>query len=192
MTKTIDIFFDYVCPYSYIACRREDFLKKDMDVEFNWRSWETFPERSLVSYLRDDLRYGWAVTMLAKEIEMDITMPRHVSNTNMALRGLEYAKTKGRGGEYNRAVFDVHWDEKKDISDIEVLKEVCSRIGLDPDEFEREMENPEYGKILEENEREVERLNVQLVPSYILGDRIVVGNIRLSNLKKDLKKYLRT
>lgn len=192
MPKTIDIFFDYVCPYSYIACRREDILKESLDVDFNWKPWEIFPERSLECYLRDDVRCAWAVTMLAKEIELDITMPRHVSNSNLALRGLEYARKKGKASEYHRAVFDVHWEEKKDISDIEVLKAVCSKIGLDPDEFEREMENPEYGKILENNDIEAERLNVQLVPSYILGDRIVVGNIRLSNLKKDLKKYLRT
>ena len=191
MTKTIDIYFDYVCPYCYIASKREAILKEDFDVEFNWRPWEIYPERLLECEMRGDLSCGFIVTSLAKEIDLRITMPRHISNSHVALLGAELAKKKGKFNDYHHAVFQAHWEEKKDVSDIGVLKEICSKIGIDPNGFEQEIANPEYDIILEENDREAERINVQLVPSYILGDKIVVGNVGLAKLKKEIKKFLR-
>ncbi|MFQ5883693.1 MAG: DsbA family protein [Thermoplasmata archaeon] len=191
MTETIHIYFDFVCPYSYIASKRAGILKRDFDVQFNWKPWEIYPERPYECETRGDLTCSMIVAMLAREIGLAITMPRHMSNSHVALLGAEFAKKKGKFNDYRHAVFQAHWEEKKDISDIEVLKAICSKIGMDPDEFEQEIANPEYDKILEENDREAERMNVQQVPSYILEDRIVVGNVRLADLKKEIKKFLR-
>ncbi|MFQ6060987.1 MAG: DsbA family protein, partial [Thermoplasmata archaeon] len=55
MTEQVDIFFDYVCPYCFVACRREEILKRDLEVEFNWKGWEIFPDRSHECVARDDL-----------------------------------------------------------------------------------------------------------------------------------------
>lgn len=190
MTETIDIYFDYVCPYCYIASKREAMLKESLDVNFNWRPWEIHPERPLECDTRGDLSCNMIITMLAKEIGMEVTWPRHISNSHMALLGAEVAKKKGKFDDYHHAVFHIHWEEKKDISDISVLKEVCAKIGMDPNEFEQEIAKPEYDEILEENDREAERIDVQLVPSYILGNRIVVGNMPLADLKREIESYL--
>ncbi len=191
MTKMIDIYFDYVCPYSYIASKREAVLKKDLDAEYNWRPWEIHPERPLQCETRTSLKCSFIVQRLAEEIGLDITMPVHLSNSQMALLGAEFAKKKGKFGAYHHGVFHTHWEEKKDISDIGVLREVCARIGMDPDEFEQEVSKPEYDEILKENDREADRIGVELVPSYILGDKIVVGNVPLANVKAAIEDYVR-
>lgn len=192
MTEQVDIFFDYVCPYCFVACRREEILKRDLEVEFNWKGWEIFPDRSHECVARDDLRCEETVARLGEEIGLTITMPPYLSNSRSALMGLEFARKKGKSREYHREVFDLHWVEKRDISDIGVLKEACSRIGLDPAEFELEIVKGKYERILEGNDNEAERIGIQLVPSYVLGRKIVVGNVPLASLKKELEEFLRS
>lgn len=75
MTEQVDIFFDYVCPYCFVACRREEILKRDLEVEFNWKGWEIFPDRSHECVARDDLRCEETVARLGEEIGLTITMP---------------------------------------------------------------------------------------------------------------------
>ncbi len=191
MTKTIDLFFDYVCPYCYIASKREFILKKELDINFNWKPWEIHPDRSIRAEERTALNPSFIITGLANEIGLNVTMPVHRSNSHMALLGMLYAKGIGKFDEYHQSVFQKHWEEKKDISDIGVLKEVCTEIGIDPDEMEKAIANPDFDRILKEMDMEVERRKVELVPSYMLDGRIVVGNIPIANLKKALEDYLK-
>jgi predicted DsbA family dithiol-disulfide isomerase len=192
MTKTVDVYFDYVCPYTYIASNREPLLKADLDVEFNWKPWELHPQRVTPPITRRSLTPSYIVAMLAKEINLDITMPVHRSNSRMALIGTEIARKMGKISQYRTEMFRVHWVEKKDISAINVLRGVCNNVGIDPDVFEREIANPAFDAILRENDKEAERIGVDKAPSYVLGRRIVVGNISLPNLKRALARYLKS
>jgi predicted DsbA family dithiol-disulfide isomerase len=192
MTKTVDVYFDYVCPYSYVASKREPLLKADFNVEFNWKSWEIHPERPIPPLERRSLTPSYIIGSLGKEINVDIKLPKHRSNSRMALLGAEVAKKMGKFEPYSNKIWQVHWEEKQDISDINVLKKVCSSIGVDPEVFERQVSSPEINSILKANDIEAEKIGVELVPSYILGRRIVVGNIFLPNLKSAIARYLQS
>lgn len=191
MTKSVDIFFDYVCPYCYIASKREAILKQEFDLNFNWKPWEIHPERPLKAGTRDYINTSFVVRSLADEIKLDVTMPRHISNSRNALLGMLYAKGKGRFDDYHHAVFRAHWEEKKDISDMSVLREISSKIGVDPDELERAIANPDFARILDQIDKEAAKRRVELVPSYMIDNKIVVGNVPLERLRRALEKFSR-
>ena len=191
MTKTVDIFFDYVCPYCYVASKREAILKKDLDVNFNWKPWEIHPERPTQADTRSYLDPPFIIKGFAAEIGMKVTMPVHKSNSRLALLGMLYAKGVGKFNEYHHAVFRNHWEEKKDISDMAVIKGICSEIGIDPDIMESAVSSPDFSRILKEMDKEAERRHVELVPSYMLDSKIVVGNIPLAHLKTELESFLK-
>jgi predicted DsbA family dithiol-disulfide isomerase len=192
MTRTVDVYFDYVCPYTYVASKREPLLKANYDIDFNWRSWEIHPERPNPPIIRRSLTPSYITASLGKEINLRFTLPQHRSNSRNALIGSEIAKKMGKFKQYHESIWRVHWEEKKDIADINVLKNVASNVGIDPEIFERELANPEFDAVLKENDREAERIGVESVPSYVLGKRIVVGNIFMRNLKRELERFLRT
>lgn len=191
MTKTVDIFFDYVCPYCYIASKRELALKKDLDINFNWKPWEIHPERPMQAETRSFLDPSFIIKGLADEIGLKVTMPVHRSNSRLALLGTLYAKGMGKFDGYHDAVFRKHWEEKKDISDMAVLKEICTEIGIDPSELEKAVASPDFSRILKEMDEEAEKRRVELVPSYMLDGKIVVGNIPVANLKRALEDFLK-
>jgi predicted DsbA family dithiol-disulfide isomerase len=191
MTRTVDIFFDYVCPYCYIASKREPILKKDLDINFNWKPWEIHPERSMSAETRSFLKPSFIIKGLGDEIGVNVTMPAHRSNARLALLGMLYAKGIGKFDEYHHTVFRKHWEEKKDISDMVVIREICSETGIDPDAMENAVSSPDFSRILKEMDKEAERRHVERVPSYMLDSKIVVGNIPIANLKSELENFLR-
>ncbi|MEE9116136.1 MAG: DsbA family protein [Thermoplasmata archaeon] len=192
MTRTVDIYFDYVCPYTYIASKREPLLKTELDVEFNWRGWEIHPERTTPPLIRRRLTPSYITASLGREIKLDFTLPKQRSNSRNALKGLEIARKMGKFKQYHDSIWRVHWEEKKDIADINVLEEVASNVGIDPTVFERQLGNPEFEAVLKENDREAERIGVEKAPSYVLGKRIVVGNIFMRDLKRELVRFLQS
>ncbi len=192
MAKTVDVFFDYVCPYCYIASKRELVLKKDLDINFNWKPWEIHPERPMSAEKRSFLDPSFIIRGLGDEIGVKVTMPVHRSNSRLALLGMLYAKGIGKFDEYHHAVFRKHWEEKKDISDTAVLKEICTEIGVDPDAMESAISSPDFQRILKEMDEEAERRHVELVPSYMLDSKIVVGNAPIANLKSELENFLKS
>ncbi len=192
MTKRVDVFFDYVCPYCYIASKREPILKGEFDVDFNWKPWEIHPERSMRAEERSYLEPSFIIRGLADEIDLKVTMPVHRSNSRKALLGMLYAKGIGRFDDYHQAVFRKHWEEKKDISDLSVLREICTETGIDMDGLMRAVKDPEYDRILKQIDKEAGRRRVELVPSYMLDSRIVVGNAPFANLKRELDSFLKS
>jgi predicted DsbA family dithiol-disulfide isomerase len=192
MTRTVDVYFDYVCPYTYVASKREPVLKADFDIEFNWRVWEIHPERPTPPIIRRSLTPSYITASLGREINLDFKLPKHRSNSRNALIGAEIARKMGKFKQYHESIWRVHWEEKKDIADINVLKDVASGVGIDPEIFERELANPEFNAVLEDNDKEAERIGVASVPSYVLGKRIVVGNIFMRELKRELERFLRS
>jgi predicted DsbA family dithiol-disulfide isomerase len=192
MTRNVDVYYDYVCPYTYVASKREPLLKADYDVEFNWKSWEIHPERPHPPLMRRSVTPSYITASLGREINVEFTLPEHRSNSRNALIGAEIAKKMGKFKQYHESIWRVHWDEKKDIADLDVLKGVASNAGIDPEIFERELSNPEFNAILKQNDKEADRIGVESVPSYVLGKRIVVGNIFMRDLKRELERFLRT
>ncbi|MEE9223893.1 MAG: DsbA family protein [Thermoplasmata archaeon] len=187
----MDVYYDYVCPYTYIASKREPLLKAELDVDFNWRPWEIHPERPTPPLIRRSLTPSYITASLGREINVNFALPKQRSNSRNALTGAEIARKMGKFKQYHESIWRVHWEKKKDIADVSILKGVASNVGLDPGIFERELANPEFDGILNENDREAERIGVDKAPSYVLGNRIVVGNIFMRELKRELERFLR-
>ena len=56
-----------------------------------------------------------------------------------------------------------------------VLKEACSRLGLDPDEAERILACGEFAKAVDEDWDYARKLGVTAVPTFLAAGRAVVG-----------------
>ena len=56
-------------------------------------------------------------------------------NSVKAMRGCILLAPEGKLVAFARAVFEIYWRDDKDISQDAVLREICQRIGVDPQQF---------------------------------------------------------
>ena len=141
----IEFFFDCSSPWTYLAFHNIQPLAKEFGEEISWRpilvggifntvnpsvySSREKPVPLKARYMKKDLD-DWA-----RSAGLAIKMPPTVFPVNSvkAMRGCIFW---GRDMvPFARAVFAAYWGDDKDISKDEVLTEVCTRVGVDPQKF---------------------------------------------------------
>ena len=111
----------------------------------------------------------------ADEVGLPVRERTRVYNSRRAAELGKWAEAQGRGDAFHDAIFRVYFAEGLNISDMAVLRETCSHLGLDPDEAERVLAEGEYKKAVDHDWHYSRRLGVTAVPTFLAAGRSVVG-----------------
>lgn len=194
---TVYVFFDYVCPYAYIGKKRADVLEREYDVELRWMPWEihpnAIPEGRKIDYDPPEANIEYLAS-LADEVDTELVGPDVSVNSNLALRGVLFAKDQGSETfeAYNEAAFEAIWSEGRNLGDEDVLADVAEEAGLDPERFFDEIDHHSYQWRLDLiDEVAQDDAGIQRVPTFVFGDQRIVGNDRFEpSLKRPLEAFL--
>jgi predicted DsbA family dithiol-disulfide isomerase len=111
----------------------------------------------------------------AEELGLPITERARVYNSRRATELGKWAEAQGRGDAFHDAIFRAYFAEGRNISDIGVLREVCSPLDLDPDEAERVLKDGEHRTSVDDDWDYSRRLGVTAVPTFLAAGKAVVG-----------------
>lgn len=183
----MDILFitDYVCPYCLVA---KEALRQALEITgqqaaIRYQPHELTPEpRERVDTWHDQRRRAGYKVLEEPCRKLDLPMklpPRVIPRpyTRLAFEGWFYACDKGKGEEYNDAVYRAYFLEELDIGEIPVLAGLAERVGLDPADFARALETGVYtAKEKEAVAYTREVLKPTGVPTiYIDGEKIMLS-----------------
>lgn len=176
---------DYVCPYCLVA---KEALKQALDetgihADITWQPYELTmePAERVDTYHDERRKAGYQIlTEPCKKLGLDMKLPPHVvprPYSRLAFEGWYYACEKGMGEEYNDLMYRAYFIEELDIGDLDVLKKLASRIGLDAEDYGNALENGIYSAM--ENEAVMYSRNVLKpngVPTIYINDEKVSLN----------------
>ncbi len=74
----------------------------------------------------------------------------------------------------HHALFKTYWDENRDVSDLEVLRDVGQRAGLDVAAMTEAVTAERYGPLLDARRQEAEDLMITGIPAHVVADRYLV------------------
>ncbi|UCD01826.1 MAG: DsbA family oxidoreductase, partial [Promethearchaeota archaeon] len=182
MVKII-VYSDYICPFCYIGFHRIKKLKKQFNLDVEWRPFELHPEIPKEGIVVEKLPFSNEylemiianVKQLAEEAGITFEFSGKLPNSRLALIISEFAKEKGKFSEFHELIFEKYWKEGKDIGDLSILLEFASSIGLDKNEILAYIKSEEPVNKLKNFTSELGRYGINGVPTFIIGDRIVVG-----------------
>ncbi len=92
-----------------------------------------------------------------------------------ALIGAKYAEVQGKGDAYHDAVFRAYWQEEHSIEDVEVLREIAAKIGLDGDELIAALENPIYEEAVLDDIAQAQQFGLSGVPALVFAGKYLVS-----------------
>jgi predicted DsbA family dithiol-disulfide isomerase len=181
MPVPIRVYSDFVCPFCFLAefPLKEASAGKDVAIEwmpFELRPYPTPTLRPEGDYLQNAWRNS--VYPIARRMGVDIQLPTVSPQpyTRLAFEGLEFAKDKGKGDEYNDRVMRAFFQESRDIGDPDVLTQLAAEAGLDAQEFRHAISTREYGPRVKGLLRHAyEEIGIQGVPLFVIGDRVLTG-----------------
>ena len=193
----IEFFFDISSPWTYLAFHNVQPLAADLKEEVRWKPFlvggvfntvnpsvyasREQPVPAKQNYLRKDLA-DWA-----RHTGLSIRFPPSVFPVNSvkALRGCLWLEPQNRLVDFARSAFEIYWDEDQDISKDEVLAQVCTRVGVDPDAFFAGIAQPAIKEQLRLNTEElIARGGFGSPTIFVGGDDMYFGNDRLELVRE--------
>jgi predicted DsbA family dithiol-disulfide isomerase len=174
---------DYICPFCYIGYHRIEQLKKEYNLDVEWKPFEIHPETPKGGALTEELPFpkGYLemafanVKRLADEDGLTLKFSDKLSNSRLALSISEFARKKGKFEEFHKLVLDAYWLEGKDIGDKSLLLNLAESVGLDKQEIEKYLETDEPFEAIRQSLKEVRGYGINGVPAFIIEDNLIYG-----------------
>jgi predicted DsbA family dithiol-disulfide isomerase len=207
-TITIDIVSDAVCPWCSVGQKRLDRAVadlRDIDVDIRWRPFQLDPTippegKDRKAYMRskfgdgDRLRQVHAAleqTGAAEGIDFDFDAITVSPNTLDAHRLIRWAATAGKGaqGRVARRLFQLYFEEGRNIGDHAVLAEAARECGMDAAVVEALLASDADKAEVRTEIETASRMGVTGVPCFLIEGRYaVMGAQDASTLADAIRK----
>lgn len=86
----------------------------------------------------------------------------------------KYAEAQGKGAEYHKAVENAYWQQGQSIEDPQVLKAALSEAGLDAEQYETALADPQYEAEVEADIQQAYAYGLSGVPAVVFNNRFLV------------------
>ena len=187
---------DYICPFCYIGYHRIEQLKKEFNLEVEWRPFEIHPETPRDGALTDELPFppGYLemafanVKRLADEDGLTLKFSGKLPNSRLALYISEFARKEGKFEAFHKLILEAYWLEGKDIGDKTLLLNIAESVGLNKTEIEKFLDTDEPFKTVQKYLTELRTYGINAVPSFIIEGHLIMGAQPYSVFKEVISK----
>jgi 2-hydroxychromene-2-carboxylate isomerase len=194
MIQTIEIFYSFQCPYSYLAIDRYSELEQKYDIKVLWQPYSAkasgknfqsapiSPERA--SYIRED------VVRLAKRMEMPLVMkpewPEKEPDPDKSIRGAVVASDMDIAIEYNIKMFQRWWGDGEDPNDPAFFIQLCDELDIDLNEFAALINTADTRERVRGIYKRGRKLQVFDTPMVLIGEERFYGLDRINQIEERL------
>ncbi len=192
----LEVFFDYTCPYCYLALRELNQILPDYpELSVKWCPCEINPPSEPRVYGWDK-EADWLVELMPRLEKAGLSIKRPFEPGNysyLAIQGLFCLEEQGADiKRYNDAVYNAVFGESKDIENMNVLSECAIAAGADADAFRRALNSEAYiERRLKLNKYGWEENALDSVPSFRLGDARLNAVYGVGVLRQQIEEFLR-
>lgn len=190
----VTVFYDYNCPFCYVASRRLSALSREFELSINWKGMEIHPE-----FPPEGVKTGKAFKSLllretideaAGEDGVALRPPGFAANSRLALEASELAKTLGRFEAFHYAVYEAYFGQGLNIGTVDVLISIGESAGINPGALTDSLEKRTMRGAVEANQSEAEEYMVLGVPTLIFGGFPVYGCQSVETMRAIIERAL--
>ncbi|GAB3684809.1 DsbA family protein [Salinarchaeum chitinilyticum] len=200
--EKITVYADYVCPFCYLGresleayrSQREEALaiewhpfdlraqKRGPDGEIDHSvddgKDEEYFEQARQNVERLQERYGADEMLGMDEVEDVDSLDAQVAS--------HYVQTEHPDAweAFDEAIYEAHWEEGRDIGDVEVLAELAESVGIDGDEVRTAVEDEDRRERVGEAFDDARQVGITGVPTFVYDDYAARGAVPPEQLER--------
>lgn len=196
MSKTIDFYFDFGSPTSYLAHTQLKKLAAKYSANLVYKPVllggihkatnntppGLVPAKGMYMMTQDMPRFA---RRYGVELEMNPFFP---INTLSIMRGCYAAADCGCFDAYIDAVFEAFWLKKLNLGELDVLAGVLSEAGLDADTILAKISDDSVKQALKDTTEEAVSRGAFGAPTMYIGDEMYFGQDRLDFVEEELAR----
>tara|TARA_B100000795_G_C22736942_1_gene413697 strand:+ start:461 stop:1042 length:582 start_codon:yes stop_codon:yes gene_type:complete len=184
MSKSIDFYFDFISPYSYLAHKKIKKLKKKK-ITFNYKpvlvgGLHALQGITAPAFIKPKLQHMISdCDLIAKKDNFNfIWNSKFPLNSLDLMRGYLYVNDDGKD-LYLNVMFEAYWEQNLDISDNEVLKTLIKKCKINIDNFYKGIEELKIKNELKNVTQKAHTKEIFGVPTFVINNKIFWGQDRL-------------
>ena len=187
MTKTVEFYFDFGSPYSYLAYKALPGIAAAHGAQIVWRPmllggvFKATGNHSPVEipakgkWMQQDMQ-RWA----ARYGAVFRNNPHFPINTLVLMRGAAGMQMRGQDfDKYVEAIFRAMWENPRNLGEPQELAAVLRQAGFDADAFLALANDPAVKEQLKKNTEEAVARGVFGAPTFFVGEEMFWGQDRL-------------
>jgi 2-hydroxychromene-2-carboxylate isomerase len=190
---TLEFFYDFVSPYSYLASTRVEGIARRARATVRFRPFllggvfkATGNHAPLETAAK--LQHMWVdLQRWATRLDVPLKAPNPFPFSSiLALRAALAAEKRGCIVPFTHAVYRAAWGEGGDVASPEMLAKALTGAGLDGAALVAAA--PDFKAALAEQTEEAVRRGAFGAPTYFVGEEMFVGNDRLDFVEEALRR----
>ena len=198
MTRTLEFYYDYGSPYSYLADTQVEAIAKRAGATLVRKPMllgGVFKATGNASPMTVELKSKWSafdMPMWARHYGVPFQRnPFFPVNTLALMRGAAAAQIDGLFERYHSAIYKAMWVDGRNLNDIAEVAEVLTAVGLDARKFGSRIQDQDVKDRLKATTDEAVARGVFGAPTSFVGDMMFFGNDRLPFVEMALKGELK-
>lgn len=195
MSKTVEIFFDFLSPPSYLAWTQMPGILQRTGARAIWRPMFTIGLHQLTENKSPVLvpnKGAWSRKDIARwAARYGVTLnpnPHGLINILPADRAAAAAEMQGQEEleKLMAVLYPAMFVEGRDLSDLQELADMIGAAGLDPAYYLSAIQTDEVKEALKNNTQEAADRGAFGAPTFFIGDEMHFGQDRLMFVEEDL------
>ena len=185
MTKSIDFYFDFISPYSYLAHKKIDIIKTKDDINFIYKpvlvgGLHNLQGITAPAFIKAKLKHMISdCDLIAKKDRFNFVWnSKFPINSLSIMRGYLFINDTNKN-LYLDVMFDAYWKNNLDISNEVTLKSLLKKCEIDSSDFYAAIKNPKIKDELKFVTQEAHDKEIFGAPSFVVNNKIFWGQDRL-------------
>ena len=185
MIKSIDFYFDFISPYSYLAHKKIKVIKEKKDVNFIYKpilvgGLHNLQGITAPAFIKPKLKHMISdCNLIAKKEKTDFTWnSKFPTNSLNIMRGYLFINNKIKE-LYLDKMFDANWKDNLDTSNEKILKETLEKCDIDLTNFLEGIKDPKIKDKLKTVTKKAHDNEIFGVPTFVVNNKIFWGQDRL-------------
>jgi len=180
----LEVFFDFACPWSFVAFNRAREAAMRTQAQIEWRplSHKAFYQHLNIARSVSEMEAAHDEQSWIDWLDYcGLKTPHSYGagselDSSAALAACLYAAEFGKATLFTAAVFDAVWSQGQDITDVSLLKVLTEGSGIDVAGFDEWLEQSVVSDALARNIAELIERKGFSTPTFFVEDRMFSGN----------------
>ena len=185
MIKSIDFYFDFISPYSYLAHKKIQIIKKEKNIIFNYKpilvgGLHNLQGITSPAFIKSKLKHMISdCDLIAKKNKSTfIWNSKFPINSLNIMRGYLFINDETKD-LYLNVIFDAYWKDDLDTSNEKILETILKKCEINTNEFFDDIKDPKIKDKLKDNTQEAHDNEIFGAPSFVVNKKIFWGQDRL-------------
>jgi 2-hydroxychromene-2-carboxylate isomerase len=185
MIKSIDFYFDFISPYSYLAHKKIEIIKKEKKINFIYKpiflgGLHNLQKITAPAFIKPKLKHMISdCSLLAKKNKFTFLWnSKFPINSLNIMRGYFFINDTIKD-LYLNIMFDAYWKENLDTSNQETLKILLKKCQIESCKFFDGINDTKIKDKLKKVTQEAQAKEIFGAPTFIVNDKIFWGQDRL-------------